>query len=276
MHCSITVLYSLHECLAKLYAFYLPMDTENTADARQEHSTATATRLAAQIPWEYALPAPLPGPYRLELRPAINTTTHSDVFDAEARRLHMSFEEAFPLDVLQELANFSTATATAWLRPAEQLDSQYFREQSERRDTIRRDEVNEYINDVVDYQQYVEDSFNEITESLSDVVEEYPLFPASSAANAENTPDFALIQGVTSGGARFTFERQAGGASERCTVGEQEYSCVRQQSDSNIVIEIRDGKAFYSTAKYIMQLAVRKPTPVVEEAGGSSSEAEGS
>ncbi|KAI4292611.1 hypothetical protein PAPHI01_1885 [Pancytospora philotis] len=201
----------------------------------------THEELEQAIKWKTVPEAPVPGLFRMEMQPNIDIQAHDGALDPAYRKIHTSFLDFFPVDVLAEMEKISEPSSEAWLRHDEQIDSKYYRDQSDRRDSIRRSGVNDCIEDVKDYQAVVKASFDEVEQPLAgyDVEEEYELFPAV---------DSKIVVGTGRLGDGGRFVNKAAGSSfvERCAIGDTDYECIKQSSVDNIIIEIRDGKAFYS------------------------------
>ena len=208
--------------------------------------------LAGSTNWKKDPHPPVPGFYKIDVVPSVDMTSHDSSLDASFRRIHTPFFSFFPLDILQELQEFSKKDEKSWLRTNENIDGQYFREQSERRDLIKRDEVNEFISDVFDYQEYVLESFEAVNEQLNDmeIVEEYPLFPMPECEEKERQT-YALVYGAEGCGDVFEEVAEESSLMSICTSGTKRFKCVKQASDNAMIMEIRDGKTFYMDVPYV-------------------------
>lgn len=209
-------------------------------------SKDTDEGLNGHLEWARGIEPPVPGMYYIDMIPNIDTQAHDPSLDKECRKIHTPFLDCFPVDILQEVRDVTAQSKETWLRKDEQIDSRYYREQSERRDCIKRDEANSYIEDVQDYQKYINETFNDIDMAIKDceVVEEYPLFPAADG-------EIVLINGDIAAGESFVRESGESTLVDRCLVEDKKYECIKQSSMDNIVIEIKEGKAYYSHVSYI-------------------------
>lgn len=202
--------------------------------------------LEKQIAWRKTPEPPVPGLYCMDMVPNIDTRAHDPSLDAAYRRIHTPFLEFFPADILKEMRGVCESAREPWLRQDEQIDCLYYREQSDRRDCIKRDETKQHIEDVKDYQKHVRDTFADIDTPLSgyEIVEEYPLFPSQAS-------DLVLANGSIGNGQSFVNEGGESTLVDLCVIDGKKYECVKQSSLDNIVIEIKDSKAYYSVVSYV-------------------------
>ncbi|KAI5170444.1 hypothetical protein PAEPH01_1433 [Pancytospora epiphaga] len=206
---------------------------------RQDENTRP--QMMESIPWKKMPDAPVPGLFCMDMVPNIDTRSHDASLDNEYKLIHTPFLDFFPIDILAEMRNINDTTQETWLRHDEQIDSRYYREQSDRRDCIKRKEAKDYIEDVRDYQQYVNETFTAINKRLPnyEIVAEYELFP-------DTTTSMVLGNGEATAGESFEGRKGQSTLVDICLVGDQCYECIKQNSPDNIVIEVRDGKAYYT------------------------------
>ena len=205
--------------------------------------------IASSLEWKVRPEPPVEGYYHIDLAPDVDLTEHDGSMDADFRRIHTPYIDFFPVDVLAEMQELSKTDSVNWLRKNEQIDSRYYLLRSERRNAIKRDVSNSIIGDIEDFQTRVLESFEKINEPLPemDVVEEYPLFPADS-------DPYVLINGEICGEGEFALVKSEHSLVDTLKIGDREYSLVKQGIDDNMLLEIRDGKAYYSFAKILYKV----------------------
>lgn len=198
------------------------------------------------IEWKKYPDPPLPGLYRMDMQLKIDTRQHDGSIDDDFRKIHTSFTKFFPIDVLEELKKIENPVNETWLRQSEQIDDMYYREQSDRRALFKRAKEHSNIDDLKNYQESVKDSFEDVEKPVDgyDIVEEYPLFPAREDL-------YVLISGEVRSGEGFMNDGSESTLVDRCIVDHSQYECMKQRSGDNIIIEIKDDKAYYSIAQYL-------------------------
>lgn len=208
----------------------------------------TAESIEDKIEWKIRPEPPVAGFYHIELVPRMDTQSHDPSIDDDYRKIHTPWVDFLQIDVLEELQKLETSVQESWLRQNEQIDSRYYSEQSARRNAIKRDESNIMIGDIRDYQKYIEESFENVDKPLDgyEIVEEYPLFPSEGAP-------YILVSGDVAGSGVFINEGGKSTLVDRCIMDGAVYNCVKQSSKDNIIIEIKDGKAFYSFTEYLFK-----------------------
>jgi hypothetical protein len=147
---------------------------------------------------------------------------------------------------MDELRKISSLNKESWLRHDEQIDSRYYRKQSDRRDCLKRDVANNYIEEVQDYQKYVRESFVSVDSDIEglEIVEEYPLFPSF-------TDLYVLVNSKFEVGESFENKMGDNLVVNRCSVGDKTHEFIKQSCNDNVILEIRDGKAYYSFVDYV-------------------------
>lgn len=198
------------------------------------------------IEWRKVPEAPLPGPFLIQLDPKIDIRCHDDALDAEYQRIYTPYLDYFPMDIMAEMRQIGELSNEAWLRHDAQIDSRYYRDQSDRRDCIRRSSTNDKIEVVKDYQRHVKETFETIQEPLEgyDIVEEYDLFPA-------DVHQYVLGTGEMGGADVFTSTQGESTLVDRAKIGDEFYECLKQSCEDNVIIEVKDGKAYYSVMPYV-------------------------
>lgn len=202
--------------------------------------------------FEKQTPMPLPGCFYIEMIPNIPTNSHSNTLDSDYKIIHTPITEMFPIDVLSEMRNIDEDKKETWLRPGTQIDSFYYQEKSDRNELLMRDEQKHTIEDVCDYQSYLQDTFDLIYEPNEDIIEEYPLI----AANKE----FVIFSGDIKKGEMFRLEKGETSLVDRCVVndlstGEKKiFKSTKLHVEDKICIEIKEGMAHYSEIKYVYKL----------------------
>lgn len=201
-------------------------------------------------------PAPLPGYFYMEMIPNINTRLHSNALDNDYKIIHTPITEMFPVDVLAEMRSLDDTKKESWLRQGTQIDTVYYQEKSDRNELLMRDEQKHTIEDVLDYQQYLQDTFERVNDHINDIVEEYPLMLCDD--------EYVIMTGNFGNVSAFRFEKGETSLVDKCIVCDQAstdsmvFDSTKLHVEDKICIEIRSGKAFYSAIKYVYRLSNRK------------------
>lgn len=200
-------------------------------------------------------PAPVPGFFYIEMTPKIDIEQHCPSMDHLYKSIHTPITEMFPIDILEEMRTMEEGRGESWLRQGAHIDSTYYQEKSDRNELLMRDELKHNIEDVMDYQEYLRDTFATINEDLDgyEVEEEYPLFPS----NEQLILVTGLFQGEDASG--FVHETSETSLVDKCVVGGKTYNSTKLHVEDKICIEIRDGKAFYSPIMYIYKFGNIEP-----------------
>lgn len=203
-----------------------------------------------QIELDKLTPVPVPGCFYMEMIPNIDTTSHSNALDADYRRIHTPIMELFPIDVLAEMKSLDSKESEEehWLRRGTQIDTVYYQEKSDRNELLMRDEQKHTIEDMLDYQKHLQNTFEEVKIPLSDIVEEYPLVHGDDEY-VLMTGDFEFFSEkflVTSGDTSLA---------NKCVINDMTYNSTKLHVEDKICLEIEEGKAIYSKIKYIYKLA---------------------
>lgn len=194
-------------------------------------------------------PAPLPGYFYMEMIPDIPASHHSPALDSSYKHIHMPITQAAPIDVMSEIRECTDKNSESWLIQGAQIDSVYYQEKSDRNELLMRDEQKHAIQDVLDYQKHLVETFDRVNDKTPGIVEEYPLLLAEEEA--------VVVSGAD--GKTFSVEDGETTLVGRCTVdGETVYESVKLYVEDKICIEIRDGKAYYMPIKYVYKLSKGK------------------
>lgn len=192
-------------------------------------------------------PEPLiPGLYKIDIVPNIDIKKHDNSIDDDFYKIHTLFTTFFPIDFLEEIRKLeNNNVADSCLRKNEQIDNVYYRKQSDRNLIFKRAKEYLEINNLKNYQKDVAESFETINEELSSYVieEEYPLFP-----NKNDT--YVVVNKTFEEGDFFINKENQSSLIKACVVKEDNYNYMKQMSDDKIIIELKDGKAYYSNIKY--------------------------
>lgn len=201
------------------------------------------------LKWANTPEPPVPGLYYMDMIPEIDYKTHDSSIDELHLRIHTEFNEFFPIDYMEEIRKLTNSSNESWLRQNKQIDEEYYRNQIERMDCIRRYEENTNIEDVFDYQSYLKESFTNINDELEgyEIEEEYPLFPSLKE-------EYFLAYGDIEEGNEFYNKKVGSSLVDTCLINEKEHELVKQSCNDNIIIEIQDGVAYYSEARFIFKI----------------------
>ncbi|ELA42625.1 uncharacterized protein VICG_00377 [Vittaforma corneae ATCC 50505] len=205
------------------------------------------------IEFEKTTPAPLPSYFYMEMVPNIDTRSYSNALDSDYKIIHTPITEMFPIDVLAEMRSLDDTKTESWLRQGTQIDSLYYQEKSDRNELLMRDEQKHTIEDVLDYQKYLQGTFEKVSDPVNDIIEEYPLLLCDDdyvimTSDVENTGTFRLEKGETSLVDRCIIDDQLNGSSKV-------YDSTKLHVEDKICIEIKNEKAFYSAIRYVYRLS---------------------
>ncbi|KAI5150946.1 hypothetical protein ENBRE01_1798 [Enteropsectra breve] len=213
-------------------------------------SSKDSANFEEMIKWEYDCPAPLPGPFYIDLIPNVDMNKHDDSQDDNFQKIHTDFAEFFPFDILDELAKMDEKNNESWLRPGELIDSHYYKEQTERMNMIKRDIAKNTIDTAFNYIKYLKESYEAVDDPVPSglsIMEEFPLFPDADS-------EYALLNGCPENAHEFVSHGNASTFIDRCSIDGEDYKCIKQSCDKNIVIEIRDKKAYWADVSYMYKL----------------------
>lgn len=197
--------------------------------------------------FEKSLPAPVSGCFYMEMTPDVDTKSHSSSMDADFKKIHTRITDMFPIDILSEMNKLESEKKENWLRQPEQIDNIYYEEKSNRNELIMRDEQKLTIEDVLDYQKHLQDSFEAVKVPMEDIEEEYPLFLSKSR--------YVAISGEISEMGDFKLERGETTLVDKCLMNGKSYKSTKLHVDDKICIEIKDGVAYYSPIQYIYRFS---------------------
>lgn len=199
-----------------------------------------------QLELEKTIPAPIPGYFYIDMVPNIETQSHCSSLDQNFKKLHTPITEMFPIDVLGEMKSLEEPKPESWLRQTTQIDSVFYQEKSNKNELFMRDELKNHIQEVVDYQSYLNDTFNDAKEFIDDIVEEYPLVPSSI--------QYSLFVGQNEKIGEFQLEKSNTTLVDKLIMKDSSYNSTKLHMEDKICIEIRDGTAFYSPVSYLYRL----------------------
>lgn len=203
-----------------------------------------------KLEFDKSIPAPIPGYFYIDMVPKVDTKSHCASLDKDFKKIHTPITEMFPIDVLAEMKILGSSKGESWLRQGTQIDSVFYQEKSDRNELLMRDEQKSHIQDVVDYQSYLLETFNQSKEKLDDVIEEYPLVPTSMR--------YSLFSGQTEKSGEFKLEKSNTTLFEKLITDQTVYNSTKVHIEDKICIEIRDGVAFYSPVAYLYRLYENK------------------
>lgn len=198
-------------------------------------------------------PAPVPGFFYIEMTPKIDVEQHCSSLDQLYKSIHTPITEMFPVDILEEMRTIEESKREVWLRQGTHIDNTYYQEKSDRNELLMRDELKHNIEDVLDYQEYLKNTFAKANEYLEgyEVEEEYPLLPSSD--------QLILVTGSILSGEDcskgFVHEASETSLVDKCTVGNKIYNSTKLHVEDKICIEIRGDKAFYSPIGYVYKFS---------------------
>lgn len=202
------------------------------------------------LKFENSIPAPLPGLFYMEMIPEVSTDGHSDVLDDDYRIIHTPINQLFPIDVLAELR--TGEKTESWLRQNTQIDSLYYQEKSDRNELLMRDEQKKNIKDVLDYQKYLEETFEKVNEKNPDIVEEYPLLLGDDRyvllTFNEDTNTSNLV------GESFRLMKSDTSLVEKCEINGETYNSTKLHIEDKLCIEIKEGKAYYTPVNFVYKM----------------------
>ncbi len=189
---------------------------------------------------------PVPGFYKIDLLHNLDLKKHDGSIDHHFRKIHTSFTKFFPVNFIDEMRKLEIKDTEPWLLKNQQIDEIYYRQQIERKSIFKRAKEYLEINDLKNFQDDVALSFTNINNDPPhgyEIIEEYPLFPNS-------TNNFVLINQAFTEVDNFVNKKDESSLVKVCSVGDAIFKYIIQYCKDKILIEIRDGKAFYSNVKY--------------------------
>lgn len=203
--------------------------------------------LKKEVEFKKYPPPPIPGPFFMDMIPNIDTTVHSSSLDQNYKTIHTPILELFPVDILSELRALEEDDDVSWLKKETIIGSNYYQEKIDRNELLMRDEQKKSIQDVLDYQAYLDNTFNLIHQDLQgyEIAEEYPLVPDDSK--------FAIVTGDINNNNNVqscVLEASETSLIDKCTVNKIEYNSTKVHVEDKICIEIKNGKAYFSDIKY--------------------------
>lgn len=223
------------------FIIYVTIMENKSMDSKEMTDQELKDAIISSIDWKRDIAPPIEGFYHIDMIPDIDIQSVDSSLDHDYRRIHTPFLDFFNIDIMTEMKKISSIEREEWLRPNEQIDSAYYREQSERKNCFKREFAHGQIVDTFNYQNYIKTSFDEVNEDTPgyEIIEEYSLYPSVS-------DPYTLSTGCESGSTGFISQGMESTFVEKCLVGDKMYECVKQSIDDSIVIEIKDGKAYYS------------------------------
>ena len=197
--------------------------------------------------WRKTLPAPLPGPFILDLIPSVDIQSHDSSLDARYRRIHTPYTSSFQLDVLALLSDIDKLSSADWLRKISHADQKTQDEQTARRTAIKRERSNIAIEDIQDHKKAVEESFERVTDKIAgyEVAEEYILMP-------QRKNSYILATGDEITGKEYVTEGTESTVVDRCRIMDEIYEYTKQKCEDTLLIELGDdGHAYYGQARLL-------------------------
>jgi hypothetical protein len=210
----------------------------------------TEEEIKKNLNFEKTIPAPIPGPFYMEMTPQIDTKSHSSALDADFKKIHTPITEFFPIDVLAEMRNLENSKNETWLRQGTQIDSLFYQVKSDRNELLMRDEQKSNIQEVLDYQSYLVNTFEQAKEHIDQIEEEYPLVPSSI--------EYSVFVGQKESTGEFKIEKGETTLFDKLILDNSVYNSSKLRMEDKICIEIRDGVAFYSPISYLYRLYEHK------------------
>lgn len=201
-------------------------------------------------------PPPVPGPFYMEMIPNIDLKTHSSALDQNYKSLYTPITTFFPFDILKEIKEMEKDKTETWLKRSSNIDSVFYQEKNERNEIFMRNESKSNIEDLLDYNAFLKESFDAVMEVLdcdkfrnNYIVEEYPLVPEQNS--------FILITGAfdDTKDKSFIIEPSETSLIDKVETENTTYNSTKLNVDDKICVEIRDGKAFYSFVKCIYKFS---------------------
>jgi len=172
--------------------------------------------------------------------PSTDTTSYDSALDNEFKKIYTPFIDSVKIDIIEEMLNLENTNDEPWLRKDDQIDLEYYKNQSERMDNIKREEIRNEVNEVVNYQEYVKNTFGKVSKPIAglDVAEEYPIFP-----------DHERVLSLGIGVKRFSSEFESIAAKStlisECKIDDSPYSYTVHNCEKILALEIRNGRAYY-------------------------------
>lgn len=215
------------------------------------------------------VPAPVPGYFYMNMipdsssnhtgidNPFLNSRKHSSALDADHKRILTPITETFPIDVLKEMLDMENQESSTWLRKGTQIDTVFYQEKSDRNQILLRDEFQDTIKEVVDFEKYLEDTFEQVKVPISDVVEEYPLVPSKEV--------FSIFFGITDNQSPVVnIESGSSTLVDRCKISDldgkeiNQFDCTKLSIEDKLCLQVKDGKAYFSPVTCIYKLSKSK------------------
>lgn len=214
----------------------------------ESNSSEEFSNIKSNLQFNKLPPPPVSGLFYMDMAPVVDLKAHSSSLDEDYKSIQTPYLDFFPLDILHEMKNYAVVKEK-WDGKWRTLDSNYFQSKIERNYKLMRSESKNNIDDLMDYLSYLNGTFLSVNEPVEDyqILEEYPLIPTQdkfivlTGDFADGDVEFEVSQGETT-------------LVDKLQTGSGEYNSTKHSVDDKLCIEVRDGKAYYSTVRCVYKL----------------------